>query len=670
MNGSVKTNERGKARIAACLIFILMIAALVVTLSSCKLFASEIVLKHLDITVDVGADGWTTFTETSEAKFSAQDTDWWNFYRIIDDSTLLRRMSEKDAFSIDGSSFKVNGQAVEFIGAVDLEDSNEEWKYKHSSKAYGYYYVRPSGVEIGVILPAFSSGTRTISYSYAVQGIMTGIADASVFYYKYLSEINTMDVDEMTVKVNLPKAEPELRSWLHNSGSAVGVWKQADDKRSVELYVEDISAGEYIESRILLSKGAYVVSSTKNKTTRLDVENEEQAWYDAYMRKQRILLAVTILDYILGALSLVLAVVIFLIEKRRNSPLELADAPIYYREIPEGYTGGEVSPLYFYYSNEKYIDESISATMLELVRLRYITITPDERKKGAVITVLRQDEEDELRTHQKYVVEMLSLVKPMGTPFTMKEFESYGKNHPGKMLSMVNKYEEAIKNKSQRDGAYQKGNPAGARAQRLTTTMVGVGVAVVMLSGFAHFFVGVGMFYFGAGLLLGGLVHYLLSKRLKAPLTVPGQREYNNLHALAKFMQEFSAMDEHEIPELVLWEDYMVFATAMGIADKVAEQLEIAYPEFKRMSASSFDPSTFMILWFFSPSFRFTTGLNFVGNIANVIRSVHIADRALKAAKLAGKIGGAIGGGSGRGGGSSFHGGGGGFSGGGFGGRR
>jgi len=670
MNGSVKTNERGKARIAACLIFILLIAALVVTLSSCKLFASEIVLKHLDITVDVGADGWTTFTETSEAKFSAQDTDWWNFYRIIDDSTLLGRMSEKDAFSIDGSSFKVNGQAVEFIGAVDLDDSNEEWKYKHSSKSYGYYYVRPSGVEIGVILPAFSSGTRTISYSYGVQGILTGIADASVFYYKYLSEINTMDVDEMTVKVNLPKAEPELRSWLHNSGSAVGVWKQSDDKRSVELYVEDISAGEYIESRILLSKGAYVVSSTKNKTTRLDVENEEQAWYDAYMRKQRILLAVTILDYILGALSLVLAVVIFLIEKRRNSPLELADAPIYYREIPEGYTGGEVSPLYFYYSNEKYIDESISATMLELVRLRYITITPDERKKGAVITVLRQDEEDELRTHQKYVVEMLSLVKPMGTPFTMKEFESYGKNHPGKMLSMVNKYEEAIKNKSQRDGAYQKGNPAGARAQRLTTTMVGIGVAVVMLSGFAHFFVGVGMFFFGAGLLLGGLIHYLLSKRLKAPLTVPGQREYNNLHALAKFMQEFSAMDEHEIPELVLWEDYMIFATAMGIADKVAEQLEIAYPEFKRMSASAFDPSTFMILWFFSPSFRFTTGLNFVGNIANVIRSVHIADRALKAAKLAGKIGGAIGGGSGRGGGSSFHGGGGGFSGGGFGGRR
>ena len=130
-------------------------------------------------------------------------------------------------------------------------------------------------------------------------------------------------------------------------------------------------------------------------------------------------------------------------------------------------------------------------------------------------------------------------------------------------------------------------------------------------------------------------------------------------------------MDEHDIPELVLWEEYMIFATAMGIADKVAAQLEIAYPEFKQLSTGGFDASGLLILYFFSPSFRLLTGLNFVGNVANVIRSVQIADRALKAAKLAGKVGGIVGGGSGRGGGgSSFHGGGGGFSGGGFGARR
>ena len=128
-------------------------------------------------------------------------------------------------------------------------------------------------------------------------------------------------------------------------------------------------------------------------------------------------------------------------------------------------------------------------------------------------------------------------------------------------------------------------------------------------------------------------------------------------------------MDEHEIPELVLWEDYMIFATAMGIADKVAEQLEIAYPEFKELSSRglSMDADRFLILYFFSRSFRGLTGMNFVGNVANVIRSVDIAQKAAKAAEMAKKVGSGFGG---KGGGGGFHGGGGGFSGGGFGGRR
>ncbi|MBQ7713051.1 MAG: DUF2207 domain-containing protein [Clostridia bacterium] len=674
MTKAFTADKRSKSRLAACFVFILLLLALLaVTLSGCMLLRSEIVLKSLDITVDVGADGRTTFTETMEADFSHQDTDWWNFYRIIDDETLIARVREdKTAFTINGDSFRVNGKAVEFVGALDLDADDAKYTYTrmYSDAPVGYFYARSGGIEIGVILPRFESGARTISYSYSVKGIVTGIADASVFYYKYLSEINSMDVEKMSVKVNLPKAEPELRGWLHNSGSAIGVWKQTEDKKGVEITVEDVSAGEYIETRLLLSKGGYSASKVDTSVTTVDVANEEQRWYDDYQRKQRLLLAVTILDYVLGVLALAFGVVTFFVAKRKNRPLDLDGKPIYYREIPEGYTGGEVSPLYFYYSSEKYVDESIAATMLELVRLGYITIMPDEKKKGAVITVLKKDEEDELRTHQKYVVEMLSLVKPMGSSFTMKEFEQYGKNHPGKMIQMVRKYEEAIKNKSERDGAYQKGNKAQAKAQRFATSMVGVGVAVVVLSGFANFFLGRGMFFFGAGVILGGLIHILLSKRLKSPLTVAGQTEYDKLHALARFMQEFSSMDEHEIPELALWEDYMVFATAMGIADKVSEQLEIAYPEFKTMSASNFDASTFMILWFFSPSFRLMTGLNFVGNISNVIRSVHVADRAIRAANLAKKVGGNFRGGGGFGGGSSFHGGGGGFSGGGFGGRR
>lgn len=44
-------------------------------------------------------------------------------------------------------------------------------------------------------------------------------------------------------------------------------------------------------------------------------------------------------------------------------------------------------------------------------------------------------------------------------------------------------------------------------------------------------------------------------------------------------MSEFSLMKEREVPELVLWEKYLVYATAFGISEKVLKQLKVVYPQ-------------------------------------------------------------------------------------------
>ena len=41
----------------------------------------------------------------------------------------------------------------------------------------------------------------------------------------------------------------------------------------------------------------------------------------------------------------------------------------------------------------------------------------------------------------------------------------------------------------------------------------------------------------------------------------------------------FSLLDEREIPELELWDQYLVYATGFGIAKKVIKKLKTKYPE-------------------------------------------------------------------------------------------
>lgn len=50
-------------------------------------------------------------------------------------------------------------------------------------------------------------------------------------------------------------------------------------------------------------------------------------------------------------------------------------------------------------------------------------------------------------------------------------------------------------------------------------------------------------------------------------------------------------MDEKTLPELVLWEKYLMFATVFGSADKVINQLKIKYPQLQddsHMSSSNY----------------------------------------------------------------------------------
>ena len=48
---------------------------------------------------------------------------------------------------------------------------------------------------------------------------------------------------------------------------------------------------------------------------------------------------------------------------------------------------------------------------------------------------------------------------------------------------------------------------------------------------------------------------------------------------LKKYLDEFSLISERSIDEVVIWKEYMVYATLFGTADKVIKQFEKVYPD-------------------------------------------------------------------------------------------
>lgn len=62
-------------------------------------------------------------------------------------------------------------------------------------------------------------------------------------------------------------------------------------------------------------------------------------------------------------------------------------------------------------------------------------------------------------------------------------------------------------------------------------------------------------------------------------LTKKGRQQLDEILGLKRFLLDFSLIHEREVKETVIWQDYMIYAFLLGIADKVAPQIRELYPE-------------------------------------------------------------------------------------------
>lgn len=70
-------------------------------------------------------------------------------------------------------------------------------------------------------------------------------------------------------------------------------------------------------------------------------------------------------------------------------------------------------------------------------------------------------------------------------------------------------------------------------------------------------------------------------------LSQRGEKLLLNIMGFKKYLLDFSLIGEKTIAESIIWQDYLTFATLLGIADKVIEQFEKVYPNTTQYSENA-----------------------------------------------------------------------------------
>jgi uncharacterized membrane protein len=328
----------------------------------------------------------------------------------------------------------------------------------------------------------------------------------------------------------------------------------------------------------------------------------------------------------------------------------------YYRELPANYSPAELSVMWNYKAMNA---NDITATIMDLARRQFLFLEEDTVQVRRLLgskevttfrlsfmpapepAALRKPEEATLRPHEEELIDFLKNDIGGGKDYIyLTDIEEYAKKNGEEFHAFWSGWTSDITAKCE---GYNFFDSHGSMT--LLTVLGGVALFVV------GFVLAARIGIIGLGMLIAGLIIAIVPLFFKRR-SVTGQEDYVRWAAFKRFLEHFSEMQRHEIPSLIIWEHYLVYAVTLGVAKEVIKQLEVVFPNMQD-GDYRFGYGWMMYGTHYSGMNALTNSFDGIGK--SFERSLASAQKAVsKSSSGSGGGGGFSGGGGGGGGGGSY----------------
>ena len=618
---------------------------------------SKQVMEKLGIAAQLAENGDMKVQETWKINLEDRGKAYRNLYRTFPvDITKADGITDLAVYDEDDK------KEYQYIGDVDPESSGS---FPDSSS---YIHETANQTEIGWFMPAIDAGVRTFTVSYTVKNIVAVYKDTAVLYNFFVPQNFSLPIADMTGTIQFPAGGDEnaVHAWLHST--AQGNLK-INSANQISYTMQKIPVKTSVEVRLCMPPQLFAASAKQRSETVLpQIIAEEKKWAEDYRAEQHRQFLIGIFDAAAAGILLIVGLAVLILVKRRNRR-HVVEVPEYTHEIPQGNSPGGIANLFYFYSNgiTKSVEGKIfSATLLSLARKGYVKFSGSGEQDFSVTMTGNTRNISLTESEQEFLNMITTVADRFNGSFTMKQFKKYAESNYEYIDSNINGFLASTKREIARRGYYE------TRPVYLT---------VIKALGFISIFLAFAVFslsssikstlvYLPLSLIITGIL-LIIAGSAKQKLSEKGEYDYGVWHGLKKYMLEFSRMNEYGVPQLQLWEEFLVYATMMGISKRVCEQLKLVYPELSDDTyLNTYWGGSYMYYMFGSrmgmSGFGYA-GADFGASLASTISDVSSAATRLAHPPVQGGGGGFGGGGFG---GGSFGGGGGGFGGGGGGGGR
>lgn len=463
------------------------------------------------------------------------------------------------------------------------------------------------GYDLIALLPDTTPEKLTFFISYDRSGAVRVHRDISEFHYKLWGEEWDRPLGSLKGRIVFPEGNgDELQYWIHPASIAQQV---NSDHNVINIKTGEIPANQWYEIRVAFPRIAF----TDYKNIQIDNEeglkkiNEIENKYKSDASIVKNIYNITIAVAIIALLF-----PIFIYYKYGREP-EINYNSIYEREPPTDSKPAIVNALLQREMGVPSMD-SFTATIMELASLGYIsihtvhTVNPGDSKESNLLDTESEDILIEIsddfsnkeasnnrRKLEDFEEDALNL---------LKSHASRGKVSWQKLKRELGtgtefyKFIKAWKKKVKAYTAVDKLFQSTGNEYIIKFGLV-IGPAAAVLLFMLPYFFPVINFPDGSHLvfLLFSIIVFefilavicLKFEKIFGCFTPEGKLYYERWKHFKKYLTDFSALKEHPPESIKLWDHYLVYATAMGVAEEVIKNMSLVVPS-DQLYMSTFYP--------------------------------------------------------------------------------
>jgi uncharacterized membrane protein len=473
-----------------------------------------------------------------------------------------------DKKSLEGSSI-YNGSGIKDIEVYDtyVEDDHIYLNKQFTPSAYavngdyGVYQLVHN--DKGIRVKTFNPDTYNTGFylEYTVDDVVIIHNDVAEIGWNFFSKEFEENINQLKITFHLPATNQNLRGWTH--GPLTGEITLVD-KYTAEINYNNLPSHTPIDVRLVFDKEIVPYATKRSNMNALNyiLEIEQNLANKANKIRQRaklIIKAVNILTYLWYIGLLVIVIKIYY---DHDKELKATFNHQYYREFPAEY-GPEIVEYLF---KKKITPNAISALLLELIRKKHLKVESVGKKDYDLIKNI--DSNEGLTEAEQYLKNWFINEIGNGQFVSLKDLKRASSSYKSSLqfMNAYNKWQDIVIKTGEKEKFFE--DHFKIKLKVIQYAILGA-IAITLLNVINQTDNALGYISLIPALIA---IMYFVSFKKR---TVKGNEQYQQWRAFKRFLADFGRFSDKELPEIYLWEKYLVYATVLGVATKLAKTMKI-----------------------------------------------------------------------------------------------